>query len=61
MSNLRALTNLNETHRDVKAHIKQVPDNWEDLKSRRNRNTKGHGNLQKHEGKTLVIYLEKKF
>lgn len=61
VSDLRDLTNLNETHRDVKAQIKPVPDNWEDLKSRRNRKTEGHGNLQKCEGKTLVASSVKKF
>lgn len=61
VSGLRDLRNLNEAHRDVKAQIKQVPDNWEDLKSRRNRKTEGHRYLQKCEGKTLVTSLEMKF
>lgn len=61
LSDLRDLTNLNETHRDVNTQIKQVPNNWEDLKSRRNRKTDGHRNLQKCEGKTLVASSEKKF
>jgi len=57
VSDLRGLLNLNQTHRDMKTQIKQVPDNDKDLKTK----TEGHRNLQKCEGKTLVTSLEKKF
>lgn len=60
-SDPRDLIIFNETHRDVKQQMEQVPDNREDMKSRRSRKIESHSNLQECEGQCLMTSFEKTF